>query len=154
MSTKNGNGQVALICMLVGIVILIAVISIGGLGSRTPDVRVEAYDIPITPTLTDEQRKAVKAALEVQRKESIANTRLREQAEANAKTFIVVPAATYAATTTHADNNDGNTYVQPESEQLMELRIRRGDHCVLYKVLIGKHNFLTSTCGGIILLPE
>ncbi len=58
----NKNIRVALICMVVGVVILITVIAIGSMGGRTVDVRVEPYDIPITPTLSDTQREAIRKA--------------------------------------------------------------------------------------------
>lgn len=50
----NKNIRVALICMVVGAVILIIAIAIGSMGGRTPDVSVEQH-VP----LTNEQRKAI-----------------------------------------------------------------------------------------------
>ena len=58
----NKNIRVALICMVVGAVILITAIAIGSMGGRTPDVSVEPYQIPITPTLTDDLREAIRKA--------------------------------------------------------------------------------------------
>jgi hypothetical protein len=64
----NKNIRVALICMVVGAVILITAIAIGSMGGRTPDVSVEQH-VP----LTDTQRIAMKAAIESQRKRAELN---------------------------------------------------------------------------------
>ena len=73
MNTKLRNRALALTCMLVGVVILIGVIAIGGMGGRSPEVRVESYQIPITPTLSDAQRKAIKQSAEAREIEAKTN---------------------------------------------------------------------------------
>jgi len=39
-------------------------------------------------------------------------------------------------------------------QQLMELRIRRSDHCVIYRIEIDNITYIANTCGGIVVEPK
>ena len=155
------NRNIALCCTGAGILTLLVAIVIGGIAGRTPDVTVES-DIPISPTLSPEERAkvdAVRYELQLQRDaEADLNARTSHGMIATEEGWINVHEQ--EAAKLEAENKalkakaSELVKIAKSPQQLMELRIRRSDHCVIYTIPLGGHNYLANTCGGLILMPE